>query len=420
MRMKGKRFSILLLYFLVAYLPFISVFNGFVMQSGWLKDAICFLICIGVLFYGNIRINLGIACAFFYTFLVVLGTVNNNGVSLYDKVDIFRYRCEYAIAFALLFNSYKFSKEEMRRICNNILRIVYITGVIVALIAIVESINPSLVYSMYGNSLTTHLTLELTDTVSKRLISTMGNPINLGLQMGLALGSAIYFLYLEDRSKISRCLYGVSILLFAWVVLFTYSRTAYVAIAGILIAYYFFRIFISNISNKKKLYSVLLIVCGVIVLIIFVLCNEGFARRMSGISLSSLLNNTRFRRAYNAFSTSDHNIINHIFGFGPGAILGSSGQYVFEFGYASLLYESGMLGLTVFVVLVISSIVSGIKTARKGLDFCITPFVCYVIGFAIAMITEDTYFQLPFCLYFWLSVFIITNMKMCSEQELNA
>lgn len=406
-----KKLAIFFLYVLVGYLPFNSLLSVFVPQAGWLKDILCILICCLALYGGKLRLNWVSGSALLYTALVIAGLILNDASSFSVKLDAFRYRSEYAISLSMLFNSFIFSREEIRKFTDTLLKIVYYTGMVVALIGLVEIINPSLVHSIYGSSLTTHLSLNMNGGISSRLVSTMTNPINLGLQMSLSTIAALYLLHKNafGLSKKMKIIHIFSIFLFAFIAIFTYSRTAYAAIIAMVGVFYFIIIFGARGKVTEKIAFVFSVVILGVALLIFLNSNEAFAARVGRLNLESFLENLRFTRAQETFATAGGSLLNLIFGYGIGIVLGASGQFVFELGYASLLFESGLLGLSIFALVCFKCVqyVHRLLSIKGRDSYLVTALLAVVVGFCVAMMAGDVYFQLPFCLYFWLAVFCL-------------
>lgn len=426
MKINLKVTVINLLYILIAYLPFSSVIANVLPMSGWIKDILCVMIVIiCIVACGRLRLNSVTVGVVIYTVSVVFNLIANTTLTLGDKIDAFRYRCEYAITLCILFSSFHFAKDEVSNIARMIMRILYYTGIIVAIIGLVEIVNPSLIYSIYGSGLTAHLSIYSGGVLNTRLISTMSNPINLGLQMALSIMATLYIQFDSKSSAdmrnglLRKCTYWGSIILFCVILLLTYSRTSYIVAVFIFIFYLLIRIFLSKISIRKKTISIICIFAALILFGLFLNYNETIATRFSTIGLESFTESSRFQGAYRTFA-SNFNIFNIIYGYGVGSSLGVSGQYVFEFGYASILYESGLIGLIIFMSTILIGEICGIKLIKKDKDDnnnIAIPYMSLLIGFMVAMITEDVYFQLPFSLYFWIGIFILSTLFSVSRKN---
>ncbi len=411
-----KKISILSLYVMVGYLPFTGVLSFL----GPVKDFLCILICICAIINKEYRFNWGTWCTLIYTCSVTIGAVLNTELGPVDILQSIKYRCLFAITLCLLFNAFRFTKTELQQIIKRILQILFISGIVVALIGMIELINPNLIYALYGDRLTSHLIVAFENSTATRLISTMSNPINLGLQMCLTITAGLFFISEKDK-KITirhRIITAIGMAISVLVLFYTYARTAYVVIVGVVLFFCLSQILFASNRKNKKMMTIILI--GIVTTgFLFLLLNENIAARFGNMRLENLLANARFARAYNAFSSADNNIISILFGHGASRILGSSRQYVFEMGYASLLFESGILSLLLFGIPVVKSCLSTIRAIRntQTSHVLILTYCCFVVVFCFAMITEDVYFQLPVVLYFWLGVFGI-NAQVDKEEYL--
>lgn len=394
---------------LIVILPLTSVLSNIIGIAGWIKDFICLFLCgYAFLKFRNTLLFISIY-PILYSILVIIASIFSGNI-----LDSIRYRCEYAIAFALIFSSIKLKKGDTEKFLKIIISSIFYIGLIVAIVAVIEYFNPSLVHSIYGNSTKLHLSLLFGSDVSNRLLSTMANPINLGLQMAISCSSALSLLFCEKKKKKYRILYFFSIFLFLWVLAFTYSRTAYFVVTLIFFAFVLFKI-----RTAKILQKVLIIIGGIIFLFFlykFVMNSSTLSIRIGNINFQEFSNNLRFSRAVEAFTNIDKGIIGYLFGNGIGKAIGESGQYVFEFGYASLVYETGILSLLIFFLVISKAIISGyyiLKAENYSMaeKVFISAFLSIICGFGAAMVTEDVYMQLPYNMYLWLSIFIIERIK---------
>lgn len=405
------------LFVLIGYLPFINVFPAISI----VKELLCVLICLCAVINGNFRFSLETACALVYVLGVGIGVMGNDELSLAAKVNTFRYRCIYAVAFGMFFSSFGFAKEELQKIGNRLLQIIFATGLIVAVVGAVEFFSPDTVYAIYGEELTPHLKVILGESTQTRLISLMRNPINLGFQMSLAIVAGLYFVHKKSvhRSVYKKILQLLSGLLFVIVALYTYSRGAYVVILGSVLAFYLVQVFCGQGHRKKKMMFMGVLCAIAAAFVVLMLVNKELAMRINTISISKLLSNLRFARAREAFQQMEGGFLQLLLGAGAGSRMGDSQQYVFEFGYASLLYESGILGIALFGAVTIKAIKTSIVSIHKGepTAYLCLAYLCFLVCFGAAMITEDVYFQLPFSLYFWLSIFMIFAIGKSGKHE---
>ncbi|WP_138374038.1 MULTISPECIES: O-antigen ligase family protein [Oscillospiraceae] len=413
---KKKTYSVpqILICLLIIIIPLTSVLSSIIGIAGAIKDFICLLLCAYAVLKWRNQILWVSLCPILYFLLVILGAIFNDNI--FESV---RYRCEFAIAFALFFSALKLNKKNRELLIKSIIYTIYFIGVVVALIAVIEFFNPNLVHRIYGNNLTQHMSLIFGTNTSSRLISTMANPINLGLQMSISCAASLGLFFCDSTSRKSKIIYICSSLLFVWVIAFTYSRTAYFVVAVI-----FFSFLLLQLRTVKIQKKVLICAFGIIALVIlyqFIMNNATLSARIGNISFQEFSTNIRFNRAVSAFEASDKTLWGYLFGFGIGDTVGESGQYIFEFGLASLLYETGIASLIIYIIVIVKAIISCRYILNQECytlfeKVAASMFLSVILGFCAAMATEDVYMQLPYNMYLWLSVFVVERIKVDGRQ----
>lgn len=412
--LEDKTIVTYLILLLVGLLPFWVCLDLVIPHSSYSKELICIAI-VGYVFKRG-RINLNFAsigmliyvCAVF----ILLFTSKEKFVPA-NAFNLFRYRCMYAFTLGLAFSAYNFTTTELRDFTKRLVNVMYWSGLIVALIGVYEMYNPARVHAWYGDSLTTHLSLRLDGGISNRLVSTMGNPIALGFQMTLTIISALYLLSEDNIAKFKKLFYSGTIILFFTVLVFTFSRIALVAALFALITFVFIQININKGQILRQL-TMLLLVGLVFIGIAFYLNSQGdLAARFTRMNVSTYTENSRFKLATEFLNKMELTPFTICFGTG---ISGDRGALLFELGYASVFYESGVLGLGLLGILWWKSIVVALTMVGKANRT--TGFFLYVLGtFALAMLSNDAYSCLPFSLWFWLSVFSVHNARKCIVLE---
>ena len=406
-----------LVYFLLLVPPFISIAEHFIGGIGWIKEAIC--ICICLISLGSAKLTNYTVPALCYVILVLIGIIIGQNYSFIAVFDSIRYRSMYIITFILLFSCVNKRTVRIEKYADTVFHIMFIIGMIVALIAIVEIIDPLRVYSIYGNNLTLHRYIIINGKKYVRLISTLSNPINLGLQMVISMSSAIYLIF--DKKYIykkvwHRLIYLSGAMLFIFIIILTYSRTAYIALMGTVFSFFVIRIFYKNSRKRKKFLQIIGMLLAALMLTFIIGTNENLSTRISHMSIGDFKESIRYREVLETFQKSNGNIINYFLGFGIGVHIGDGGQHIFELGYASLLFESGAIGLGIFVWYIITAFrickkVISSSAVNYRLELLANTFFSIIGGFICSMISEDTYMQLPYCLYFWLSIFMLNSLK---------
>jgi len=411
--------AIKLLYITTFLFPFFGFIGLFIPYFSYTKDILCLLICFLSLLNHKANVDKRYISIFVYVILVLGSLLVGAYAETSLSIDLFRYRAEYAITMAVCFSTIDIKKSDLFSIMDDLMKITYYTGVIVAIVGLIEFVNPSLVHAFYGSKLTQHLSLLLAGGVSGRLVSTLSNPITLGLQMSISIIAGLYIANKCDSSNKKMFVIYPSLFLFCFITLYTYSRTAYIAIAGIALVYVFCIIVKSETSIGRK--TIVMISTIAILGIIYHIIQSvpSLSSRFNSVNTDSFHDNIRYERAVNALG-EPHKFFNDLFGFGVGKITGSSGQYVFEFGFASLLYESGFVGLGIFFVYVIKSFVIYWKNRNDAKSYgLIVSCICIITGFLLTMFTVDAYSQAPYNYYFWLSVALLLKYNMLWKESVN-
>ncbi len=405
---------IILLYLLVGILPFFPIFSMFIPLFGVTKEIICLFIILLSLVNLKSKVSFNFIIAIFYSLLVLVSVCSNTDLSIETKVNVFRFRCLYALTFALFFNSIKLNKTKLNEIGNNIFKIIFWECIIVAIIGFMEFQDQTILKSIYGQRLTHHRGILLGGENNVRLLSTMGNPIVLGLQMGLAIISAFYVYFINYMDKWNKVLFLTSFILFLFIGVYTYSRTGYIAMAASVFCCVFYKLILNKNTFTTKFISAISIIIILSLLFFMINKHSSFVFQLQRMSFAAYFANPRFILTTNTFSNSDFNIINCFIGKGTGAFLtGSLNSLVFELGYASLFFENGIVGLLCYLFPTFIGFINLLKIKnRNSLEgYLVICFFSILMSFWSAMICEDLYLCLPYSLYFWLSCFILEKYK---------
>lgn len=347
---------------------------------------------------------------FIYVSIVILGVIDANS-NLNFIIKALTYRILFPMLFILIFWVVD-NQRNINSLGYNIIKIVNVMCIIIALCGLIEKINPQIIYKFYGNNLTQHLSLLLNGKKTTRLISLVGNPINLGFYMTIGIGSAIILILINlKKSKLIIIVEVLFIILFTYIMFLTYSRSAIITtlVMGFLIL--IFQLQRTNMRNKV----LILVLIGIIYVFLgqVILNIDSINSRINTISLQHYFENTRFLRAYLAFNEGT-SLLQFLFGHGI-AQINNSGAYVFEFGYASLLYESGLLGFIVVITCYCKGILAGIKTKFKyNLKYLYVKdfYVAVIISGLVGMLVEDLYMQQPYSVFLWFSTIFLISYRL--------
>lgn len=370
------------------------------------------LVSIGIIiyrrcfFYNNLYLSI-----ILYVLMVLFGIISgtrNNSVDIAFIVKSASYRIMYPSIFLLYFSVFK-NKDELDKLGHNFLVVTNIVTVILALFGIIEKINPEFIHILYGNNLTSHLTLIINEQSTSRLLSLAGNPINLGFYMVIGLSSSLCLCLVNlKKSKALVLINLITLPVYIYVMFYTYSRTAIMLSVVVVVTILCF--LVRKINTKNK---VLLILFTVILFFLIsnisIGENSSVVSRLTTMTITNYFNNTRFSRASEAFSNGS-NYFQFFFGHGIQNMNYSpikSSAIVFELGYASLLYESGLLGLLLVVVSYLKAIFLSIfpfkKSKEKENNYVDIFFISIIISGLVGLFLQDIYMQIPYSLFLWFS-----------------
>ena len=184
-----------------------------------------------------------------------------------------------------------------------------------------------------------------------RLISLFGNPINFGFICNF------YLVYLIYQSNLKRKINFVLIFITTLILFFTYSRLAYIVFG--------FTVFIFLINNKK--FKIILFI------IFFIIMYTFFAKEIIHFLWSYEINNfvilflrrihemvtfQYFSNYLNQLLVLDYlkNDLNLVFFIGNGfnSLGWSENRFLLEFSFATIIYEVGFIGLSLYVIIILS------------------------------------------------------------------
>ena len=353
---------------------------------------------------------------YIYSCIIILGLLlGYNGISSF--LQALSYRAIPPVLF-LLFFSLSRTRNIGNEIGYNIIKLPNILCIVLAVFGVIERFNAQLIYRYYGDRLTTHLTLLIGGGVT-RLISLAGNPINLGFYMTIGIGSALALIFINwKKSKLVVLIQAASIVLFIYIMLLTYSRSA--ILTTIIIFGSFLLLMQRQMTLVKKASIVIVLICLYFILTNIISNSSALQYRINTMTLDDFFQNARFQKASQAFD-KDTSVFKLIFGHGIGKITTAS-SHVLELGYASLLYETGIVGLFIVIGFYIKAVFRAIKMIKKTKSYkdkCIYSFYASIIVSGLAgMFIMDLYMQQPYGIYLWFATFFLllsTDPKLTHE-----
>ncbi|EJL6364836.1 O-antigen ligase family protein [Vibrio cholerae] len=276
----------------------------------------------------------------------------------------------------------------------------------------IELFDPKIISILYGvdKSSMSNVTLAIGD----RLISTLGNPINLGIYMCFFICSS-YFLAKKADVFYYWIIFWILFGLTSLVIFFTLSRLAFLTLIIL-----FLYIGIDGWRSRNK---TTLSVISILVLLIFpkllsvLLSNSDiFSRFYDMLELTTFSENSRISNWEVALKNLD-SFIKMIWGLGIGASnpTSGSGGILVENSLLTILIEFGLIGLTMYISIVFSMYFRANDSHFFEKEYSVF-FNMFLITFFVMSIGNDVNRNFPFVFYFWSVVFLIFK-KECRSKE---
>ncbi|MGU3144750.1 O-antigen ligase family protein [Vibrio cholerae] len=323
--------------------------------------------------------------------------------------DGFRFQVIYMISCSLLLIS---SISCRNNDVDVFIKSLFYSGLPVLSIGLIELFDPKIISILYGvdKSSMSNVTLAIGD----RLISTLGNPINLGIYMCFFICSS-YFLAKKTDVFYYWVIFWILFGLSSLVIFFTLSRLAFLTLIIL-----FLYIGIDGWRSRNK---TTLIVISILVLLIFpkllsvLLSNSDiFSRFYDMLELTTFSENSRISNWEVALKNLD-SFIKMIWGLGVGASnpTSGSGGILVENSLLTILIEFGLIGLTIYISIVFSMYFRANDSHFFEKEYSVF-FNMFLITFFVMSIGNDVNRNFPFVFYFWSVVFLIFK-KECRSKE---
>ncbi|WP_045618463.1 O-antigen ligase family protein [Vibrio vulnificus] len=370
---------------------------------GFVKYAILILPLIFSLAYANPKLQRVKVLYITYIVYLLLHFIGDSGVYLY--LESSRFLILYPLVFILL---YSFMEDIFDIHYNIILKIFLLQFLFVSLMAIFEFFDQSILVFLYGKQLQDipHITW----FSGVRLISVIGNPINLGAVL-LILFTFVYF----DCGFKSNVIKIALLILLSFPVLFTLSRMS-TLLLGVLMTFLISREF----RNNNLFFSIVLILS--VFLFIYLIFTSDiisdaidiFVKRTENIfNPSEYTENLRVQHWNEALTRFD-NVIYVFWGLGGGSsnpseiMRDSFGSLIIENSFISQFVDYGIIGLIMYISIFCRVIYLGLFFCRK------TTYVGPLIAMTLLLFfsfTNDYHRNLPFSLWFWFLIFYLERFK---------
>lgn len=238
-----------------------------------------------------------------------------------------------------------------------------------------------------------------------RIVSIIGNPINLSIILSLGIA----FLLFAKKGVFRYFIISLSIS----IVLLSFSRTSYLIILIIFLMYIVF--------NRKSIRKIIFVVTIPIILSIYFFTNNTMTdkvslviKRVNTINVDTLNNNIRIDnwKLY-IENTVANNPLNFLWGSGLGSSNSDSSQkvdnvYIVENSYVSILGEQGVIGLTMYIAIIILTIIRLLRLRKIKNQYTI--LLVILLSILFGSLFNDLYVNNPFSQYFWIIVLIV-NIK---------
>lgn len=255
-----------------------------------------------------------------------------------------------------------------------------------------------------------------------RIASTLGNPINLGLFVVVGFISAVYIMETSNKKALSIFCF-LCMLLFAFVSLFTLSRTAYGSFLIAIIIYIFFKILsVKKLQNKFLFLSLGLLFFTLIYIVINKIGGMVWLRLFQSVDVETLHADPRIEQWRPLLKDLLEWPFNFLWGFGLGnsGTSGLSGDFKYiENSFISIFYELGIIGLLLFCFILLCYLSNTINLfKRKNKEKQLLGFVlfAYLAVFVFASLFMDAYVNNPFGFYFWL-FFALSNIAVTASNQ---
>lgn len=228
-----------------------------------------------------------------YCVIVLVNCFRVPGVEFRARVDMMRYRLLALICIGALFKYYWINKTPIVRVVNVISWLMLIGGFFVSLVALIERLNPALVYRMYNDTLTVHLSSVIAGQRYQRLISTLSNPINMAFYLALSSSASTYVFF--ENKGFARVVASISSVIFMITLLFSYSRVAYIAWVAIMLTWVVgYLVYRGERPRIKKSTLIIYVISILLVLTSLIATPQlGIGHRFAMITGSRIVSNPR-------------------------------------------------------------------------------------------------------------------------------
>ncbi|HIF9150942.1 TPA: O-antigen ligase family protein [Photobacterium damselae] len=291
---------------------------------------------------------------------------------------------------------------------NVIKKIFYMQLILVVCFAVLEILDQNLLSIIYNRPL--DKIQHIYYFSSQRVISLIGNPINLGAFILICI-SFNFNKFSTGKSNIGNYILFV---LSGFVIYMTLSRLSLLAY-GIVVLLVFYK------KNKTAFYFML--VLSLISILSFMpslnFTGVSAERMVSIFSVDTYMNNARVVN-WNYALESFTSIFDYIFGIGFGYSNPSKeymemyGSFIVENTFFSIFIELGLFGVIIFIMIILRFYHLALDYYKVNGDFA---FISFLMFFLLFSIGNDFHRNMPFSFYFWFFFCWLEIMKLNNKLE---
>lgn len=414
-------FPIYFLLFLLPFLPLLSefflikVFDNYTL-IGFTKEVLIFLFIFNGFSVLMIRknlflkvdvVSLTILAFFIYGFAHVFITEASFRNSINNFRLIYLNQLLSVMLILLFINLRKKPNIDLTFI------IILISAVFVSLFGLYEKLfNPDIINLYKLNFDSVEKNTGIVGFPRVRIVSTLGNPINLSMFMVVGI---IALIYLKSVGILrSNFILIFFYTLFITILLMTLSRTGYLSLLGVFLMYMSIIFF----SNKKLLLYYIPIIGLFALLLYYIIVNNDLllyrVQQMIDFEYVST-NEPRLENWSYLLSILLKDKVYLMWGLGLGNA-GTSGlegnKAIVENSFIAIFYELGFIGLIFFLRIIylfsknsVIIIKNSIHYKDKILGWAA---LMYLVAFLLSSLFMDSYLNNPFNFYFWLFLGLVT------------
>lgn len=415
------KFIITVLFFI---LPFMAVIKyrfpiiniGGLSLAGSIKDALmlCFIgFSLLNIILNRIKLDAYALIIIFYLTWVFLRSVFSLA-PLTESLNFLRFEMFSLLFFTLLYIQSKHYHFNFLKLHTSLTKIFFFQFLTIVTIGWVEIFDKKIRFFLYAEK-ANNLVTGFPGVEEVRLVSTLENPINLGVFICLGVGFISYYLLKTNRPFLL-----LMTVLYALPVLFlTFSRTA----IGIYLIILMLIVLPITFLKSTRLKKVMLVCCFTLVsisIISYVASDDKLRSviekrfdQKQGSATNSISHDPRFQNWTNAYSyLNNQSLFFTLVGGGVGLSnpAGEIGTYKIENSYITVIYQTGFIGGGIYFFIIYCMFRACWKAKRLyGSDLALSTII-FTVAYVLAAMTSDLHRNNPFSFYFGYMIFLCLNI----------